>query len=280
MRTKRGNIVGVPMSNKAIETVFRGVMSKVTKSVFADEDPTSTEPKGDDNSQQTQTPPSPALNFEDLIQKARKEEKDKLYPKITALQTQVNKLTEQHNTDLLTIADLEGKLEEAQKVNGGDESEAVKTLKGQVATLEKEKKDLEKKVKDFEKVPVVDENELRTTIEQEFEAKYKVKEYRMEQLSKHKDDIFTPELVIGNTNEEIDASIQREIERSNEIKSKLGYTGEPTPPANNQQRRTPRTPSNPSVSRIQDSQLDLNRLATMDVRSPEYAELRKQLGLR
>lgn len=275
MRTRCGNIVGAPLSNKAIESIFRNVMSKVSKSVFADEEPASTQPTGGEG-----TTPAPVLNFEDLIQKARKEEKDKLYPKISGLQTQVNTLTEQHNNDLLKIADLENKLEEAQKANGGSESETVKALKEQISTLEKEKKDLEKKIKDLEKIPVVNEDELRTTIEQEFEAKYKVKEYRMEQLSKHKDDIFTPELVIGNTNEEIDASIQREIERSNEIKSRLGYTGESTPPANNQQRRTPRTPSNPSVSRIQDSQLDLNRLATMDVRSPEYAELRKQLGLR
>lgn len=273
MSIKCGNIAGLPLSNKAIEELFRGVMSKVSKSVFADEDPTSNEGG--------HTPPAPALNFEDLIQKARKEEKDKLYPKMTALQTQVNTLTEQHNTDLLTIAELKDKLEEAQKVNGGDESEAMKTLKGQISTLEKDKKDLEKKVKDYEKIPVVNEEELRATIEQEFETKFKVKEYRMEQLSKHKDDIFTPELVIGNTNEEIDASIQREIERSNEIKNRLGYTGATqTPPANNQQARTPRTPSNPSVSRIQDSQLDINKLATMDVRSPEYAQLRQQLGLK
>lgn len=275
MRTKRGSIAGIPLSNEAIAKNFRVAMSKVAKTVFADENP-----EGG-----TQTPPAPALNFEDLIQKARKEEKDKLYPKITALQTQVNTLTEQHNTDLLTIADLKGQLEEAKKANGGDESEAVKTLKSQIVTLEGEKKtlegtikDLEKKIKDFEKIPVVNEDELRATIEQEFEDKFKVKEYRMEQLSKHKDDIFTPELVIGNTNEEIDASIQREIQRSTEIKTRLGYTGATTP--QNQQRRTPRTPSNPSVSRIQDSQLDLNRLATMDVKSPEYAELRKQLGLR
>lgn len=272
MRTKSGIIAGLPLSNKAMETIFRKAMSKVTKSVFADEEPTggTTEPT---------TPPTPTLNFEDLIQKARKEEKDKLYPKISALQTQVNTLTEQHNTDLLTIAGLKDQIAQLEKANGGSESDTIKNLKEQIKTLEQDKKDLEKKIKEFEKIPVINEDELRTTIEQEFEAKYKVKEYRMEQLSKHKDDIFTPELVIGNTNEEIDASIQREIQRSVEIKTRLGYTGESTQPQS-QPRRTPRTPSNPSVSRIQDSQLDLSRLATMDVRSPEYAQLRQQLGLK
>lgn len=270
MMNKRGSIVGIPLSNKAIATVFREAMSKVTKKVYADEETTPA------NGQQT--PPTPALNFEDLIQKARKEEKDKLYPKITALQTQVNTLTEQHNTDLLTIAGLKDQIAELEKANGGSESETVKNLKEQIKTLEQDKKDLEKKIKEFEKIPVVNEDELRATIEQEFEDKFKVKEYRMEQLSKHKDDIFTPDLVIGNTNEEIDASIQRELERSKDIKEKLGYTGVTTPPT--QQARTPRTTSNPSVSKIQDSQLDLSKLATMDVRSPEYAQLRQQLGLK
>lgn len=271
MKNKSGSIVGIPLSNKAIATFFREAMSKVTKNVYADEETTPA------NGQQT-PPPTPALNFEDLIQKARKEEKDKLYPKITALQTQVNTLTEQHNTDLLTIAGLKDQIAELEKANGGSESETVKNLKEQIKTLEQDKKDLEKKIKEFEKIPVVNEDELRATIEQEFEDKFKVKEYRMEQLSKHKDDIFTPDLVIGNTNEEIDASIQRELERSKGIKEKLGYTGETTPPTT--QRKTPRTPSNPSVSKIQDSQLDLSKLATMDVRSPEYAQLRQQLGLK
>ena len=49
--------------------------------------------------------------------------------------------------------------------------------------------------------------------------------------------------------------------------------------AKTKKKTTPKTPANPSSSSVQDKDISLERLATMDVRSPEYAELRKQLGL-
>lgn len=271
MYKNHGSIAGVTFKNHLIEELFRKVATKA----FADDG------SEKDTAESTNEPAESqkhTFNFEDLIKKARKEEKDKLYPKIKDLQTQNSALTEQHNSDLLRIAELEEELKEAKESsNGSSESQKVTDLKKEVKQLKAEKKELEEKVSTLEAEPTVDENELRATIEQEYEEKFKVKEYRMEQLAKHTDDIFTPELVIGNTNEEIDASIQREIERSNEIKGRLGVTGNTSV---NNQHRTPKSPSNPSVSRIQDSQLDLNSLATMDVNSPEYRELRKQLGLK
>lgn len=270
MYKNHGSIVGTSFKKHLIEELFRKVATKAFADEGGEKEP-SNEPT---------EPTKPSFNFEDLIKKARKEEKDKLYPKIKDLQTQNSALTEQHNSDLLRIAELEEELKEAKESsNGSSESQKVTDLKKEVKQLKAEKKELKEKVSTLEATPTVDENELRATIEQEYEEKFKVKEYRMEQLAKHTDDIFTPELVIGNTNEEIDASIQREIERSNEIKGRLGV-GTGSNPSVNNQHRTPKAPSNPSVSRIQDNQLDLNSLATMDVSSPEYKELRKQLGLK
>ena len=62
------------------------------------------------------------------------------------------------------------------------------------------------------------------------------------------------------------------MERSAEIKKNLGYDSKP--------KRTPKTPSNPSVNTFQDNEVSIERLATMDVRSPEYSELRRKLGLK
>ena len=263
MCKNRGFIVG--MSNEAIKKLIE---NQLFYKVFAEENP---------NDDGDNTPkPTPSINYEDLIAKARKEEKDKQYKTIEKLKTQIDTLTEQHNADLLKIAGLEQKITEAEtkltNVGSGD-SEAVKTLKGQIATLTSEKEALENKVNEFKSKPVVNREDVEAEVRKELEAEYEVKTYKATKLAEMKDDILVPELVFGNTKEEIDESIKTALERSEAIKKSLGVTGK-------QQKRTPRTPSNPSVSKVQDSELSIDYIASLDVGSPEYLEVRKQLGLR
>ena len=256
------------MRNEAIKKIIDEVISL---KAFADEggEPGSNGGEGEGGK-------TPTINYEDLIAKARKEEKEKQYKSIEKLKSQVNTLTEQHNNDLLKVADLEKKLQEANdkltKAGSGD-SEELKTLKESVKTLEKEKKDLEDKVKDFESKKPVSREEVEAEVRAELEAEYEVKTYKATKMAELKDDILVPELVFGNTKEEIDSSIQSALERSAEIKKNLGIDGEKS------KKRTPKS-SAPSISKVQDKEVSLERLANMDVRSPEYAELRKQLGLR
>ena len=264
MRKNCGIIAG--MSNEAIKKIIETMSLKA----FAEEGETD---GGDGGSTTT-----PTINYEDLIAKARKEEKEKQYKTIDKLKTQVNTLTDQHNNDLLKIADLEKKLQEANdkltKAGSGD-SEEVKTLKETVKGLEKEKEDLDKKVKELESKTPVNREEVEAEVRTQLEAEYEVKTYKATKMAELKDDILVPELVFGNTKEEIDASIQSALNRSAEIKKNLGLNTDNKP-----SKRTPKSPANPSVSKVQDNQVSLERLATMDVSSPEYAELRKQLGLR
>lgn len=266
MRKNCGIIAG--MSNEAIKKIIEAVSLRA----FADE--------GGDNPEDNaggETKTTPTINYEDLIAKARKEEKEKQYKTIEKLKIQVNTLTEQHNSDLLKVADLEKQLQEAQDkltTAGSGDSEEVKTLKETIKTLEKDKADLDKKVKDYEANKPVSREEVEAEVRAELEAEYEVKTYKATKMAELKDDILVPELVFGNTKEEIDASIQTALERSAEIKKNLGITGKKT------DKRTPKSPANPSVSGVQDNEVSLERLATMDVRSKEYAELRKQLGLR
>ena len=256
------------MRNEAIKKIIDEVISL---KAFADEggEPGSNGGEGEGGK-------TPTINYEDLIAKARKEEKEKQYKSIEKLKSQVNTLTEQHNNDLLKVADLEKKLQEANdkltKAGSGD-SEELKTLKESVKTLEKEKKDLEDKVKDFESKKPVSREEVEAEVRAELEAEYEVKTYKATKMAELKDDILVPELVFGNTKEEIDSSIQSALERSAEIKKNLGISEKHS-------KRTPKSPSNPSVNSVQDTEVSLEKLATMDVRSPEYAELRKQLGLK
>ena len=133
---------------------IKAVIEKVALRAFADtasgdggegdNDPTG----GDGGSSKGST-----INYEDLIAKARREEKEKQYKNVERLKTQINTLTEQHNTDLLTIAELQEQLKAANEkltTAGSGDSEEIKTLKATIKTLEGEKADLDKKVKDYE----------------------------------------------------------------------------------------------------------------------------------
>lgn len=266
MRKNCGIIAG--MSNEAIKKIIEAVSLRA----FADEGDNPEDTTGGEGSK------APTINYEDLIAKARKEEKEKQYKTIEKLKTQVNTLTEQHNSDLLKVADLEKQLQEATekltKAGSGD-SEEVKTLKETIKTLTADKEALDKKVKEYESTKPVSREEVEAEVRAELETEYEVKTYKATKMAELKDDILVPELVFGNTKEEIDASIQTALERSAEIKKNLGINVTKKP-----DKRTPKSPANPSVSGVQDTEVSLERLATMDVRSPEYAQLRKQLGLR
>lgn len=270
MRKNRGIIAG--MSNEAIKKVIEAISLRA----FADEGADPDDNSGADGGEGAKT--TPTINYEDLIAKARKEEKEKQYKTIEKLKGQNATLTEQHNNDLLVKADLEKQLKEANDkltTAGSGDSEEVKTLKETIKTLEKDKADLDKKVKDYEANKPVSREEVEAEVRAELEAEYEVKTYKATKMAELKDDILVPELVMGTTKEEIDASIQSALDRSAEIKKNLGISTD-----KKQTKRTPKSPANPSVSSVQDSEVSLERLATMDVRSKEYAELRKQLGLR
>lgn len=267
MTKKRGIIAG-PMSTEAI---VRKLFNGLTLKAFAEEKPGH---EGSEGNDPTET--KPTINYEDLIAKARKEEKDKQYKKIEKLQTQVTTMTEQHNTDLLKIADLEKQLKEAQKkleTAGQGDSEEIKTLKGEISTLTKDKEDLEKKVKDYEGQKPVDREEVEKEVRAELEKEYEVKTHKTQILAEHKEDLLVPELVFGDTVEELDKSLESALARSEEIRKQMGVTVK-------KDKRTPKNPTNPPASTQQDNEYSLEYLASLDPASPEYKEFRRKQGLR
>lgn len=267
MTKKRGIIVG-PMSTEAI---VRKLFNGLTLKAFAEEKPGDEGGEGNDP-----TVTKPAINYEDLIAKARKEEKDKQYKKIEKLQTQVNTLTEQHNTDLLVKADLEKQLKEAQdklKTAGQGDSEEVKTLKAEIDKLTKEKEALDTKVKEFEGQKPVNREEVEKEVRAELEKEYEVKTHKTQILAEHKEDLLVPELVFGDTVEELDKSLESALARSEEIRKQMGVTTK-------KDKRTPKNPTNPPASPQQDNEYSLEYLASLDPASPEYKEFRRKQGLR
>lgn len=266
MCKQSGIIVETTKSAKIVRTLFGSIALKV----HADEPVNDDDNKGDDNK------PTPTINYEDLIVKARKEEKEKQYKTIEKLRGQIDTLTKQHNDDLLKIAGFEKDLEEANtklsSTNKGD-NEAITTLKNEIATLTKDKGELESKIADLSN-NIVDRAVVEEEVRKQLEAEYEVKSYKVEKMAELKDDILVPELVMGNTKEEIDASIKSALDRSKQIRESLGVNN-----IVNQDKRTPKTPNNPSISGIQDSNYSLEYLASLNPASPEYAEVRKKLGL-
>lgn len=261
--------------------VIKKIIGAVSFRAFADEgdsagdEPSNTDEGADKGKDEKK---APTINYEDLIAKARREEKEKQYKTIEKLKGQIDTLTEQHNNDLLKVAELEKDLKEANaKLTkaGSSDSEEVKTLKDTVKTLEKDKEDLEKKVKGYEDNKPASREEIEAEVRKELEAEYEVKTYKAEKMAELKDDILVPELVMGSTKEEIDASIESALERSNKIKESLGITKK-----EKKDKRTPKSPSNPSLGKVQDKEITAEYLASLDVSSKEYAEVRKQLGLR
>lgn len=215
------------------------------------------------------------VNYEDLISRARQQERQKQYKKIEKLNGAVSTLTEQHNNDLLKIAELEKQLEEANKKltsASGDDSEVVATLKKEVETLKKEKKEVEDAFEKYktDNVPV-NREEIESEIRESLEEEYRVKTHKAEVLAEHKDTLLVPELVVGDTIEEIDSSLENALKRSAEIAEKFGGT---------EKKDTKKKPKSGTPSRMNEEELTIDAIASLDPASPEYAEFRKKLGLR
>lgn len=220
-----------------------------------------------------QTEPAP-INFEQAIAQARKEEKDKLYPRIKKAEDENKTLTASVNKYLLENAALK---EELEKMKNKPEDAKVKELEDKVKNLEDENKTL--------KETTPNEEEIRKKVE----AEYEVKLYAQEQIATHKGSILSiliPDIK-GNTKEEIDSAIQSAKDKTISIKKDLGIEVEEEEDEDKKkkskkeqpakQKKAP--PANPA-SEEEDDEYDAEYIRNLDPRSKEYAEFRKKLGLR
>lgn len=245
---------------------------------------------------------TPQINYEDLIKRARQEEKNKLYPEINKLKDELKTMTKHNNDNLLRIGQLEAENETLR--NGNGESAVVKELRDKVATLEAENNQLK------ETTPP-DEEALRTQIRTELEAEFNVKLYRTEKLAS--DEVKNSVLPMfydnigGNTNEEIDASIQKAIEMTNQAREQFGISaptnpfggsqtpangGSPMNPQSPQQKQNPVNPQNPAGAGVFNvnpqnplfsmggQTQNIDYLSRLDPNSEEYKKFRQQMGLR
>lgn len=218
---------------------------------------------------------APQINFETLIANARKEEKEKLYPRIKKLEDENKALVQTNNDNLMKLAQAQKELDDLKANNG--ESQKVKDLETQLADAQAEIKTLK------ESTPK--EDEIRARIE----AEYEVKMYRTTKLSENSDKIlavFVDE-VKGATKEEIDASFDKAVEKTVQTKKQLGLlddngnpieTSKKSVPAKKEVKKNTPPVANPSTE--EDDKFDFDYVQNLDPRSKEYAEFRKKMGLR
>lgn len=201
--------------------------------------------------------PDNSGNFETLISKAREEEKSKLYPQIEKLKKDKSDLLDTVDELKKDNAKLEKDLAKQKNLNdkisadlkdGSTTNKTVQELTLTISQLERQ----------LEEVTVNHEKEL-TKIQLD-----RVKEQKIAEAN----GAIIPELVTGNSEEEITESVERAKARYAEITSSV---------ANAQANKMPM--SNPSFQNTQlSAAASLDDIATMSPK--EYAEYRKKIGLK
>lgn len=245
----------------------RKLLTKLAKAlsvkVYADEVDNNTPPKVDPPKEEEK----PSINYENLIAQARKEEKDKMYVTINDLKSQLATMTNNNNSNLIVIGELKSQIAKLEEDLGKkvEDTQTVKDLLAQIEVLKGEKETLKATI--------------RQEVESELEEKNKLETFKATKVEEFKKDIIPTYLdeVKGNSEEEILASIEEVKKKSLKVKQDLGLVDEKGNVINLTKKKDSPPPTNPDKKGKEE--LDLEYLAGLDVKSPEYAEYRKKMGL-
>lgn len=249
-------------------SLVKKVLGSLMLRAFAEGEPDNGGNNGGDTGKDT-------VNFEQMVARARKEEKDKLYPRIQKLEEEKSNLVSSVNNYLLEIATLKKDKEEL--VAKGDNSKEVTELNAKIEALQEKNKTLQ------ESMPK--EETIRKTIRKELEQEYEVKLYLKDQLTANKETILTAFAsgVTGKTKEEVDKSIKEAQEKSLGIKKELGLVdekGNPIEKDNGAGKGNKKPPMNIPNDNEVNKEFDLATIQALDPSSKEYKEFRKKIGLK
>ena len=208
------------------------------------------------------TPTAPTVNYEDLIAKARTDEKNKLYPEIEKLKTEVAKNVERINALLISVAEKDELLKQKDKELAEKDAKYTALEKEGANGMDKELKALQEQLAQLQADLAKKDEEIV-----QVKAKAEVDNYKATKLKDLDEDFH--DLVIGNSKEEIDASFAKAKEKFEKIATKYGVQANP-------QVGLPKP--NPSVVNNTYKGVKPEDIAKM---SPaEYAEYRKNLGFK
>lgn len=221
--------------------------------------------------QQTQT-----VSYEQLIARARQEEKDKLYPQLQAEKDKVKELIQKNNELLVKMGSLQNEydvvkaqLDDLKNNQGVNENAEITKLKAELDKVKKEYKEF--------KEGTVDEATLRQQVEAEVKQQYEVEMYKVEKLNsdEFKGQII-PELVSGDTKEAIDESLAKSKARYEEL---IGVNKNQQQQQGQQLGAVPTMPvGNPNTQSFISATISAEEIQRM---TPEqWAEYRTKLGLK
>lgn len=203
---------------------------------------------------------APTVNYEDLIAKARTDEKNKLYPEIEKLKAEVAKNVERINALLISVAEKDELLKQKDKELAEKDAKYTALEKEGANGMDKELKALQEQLAQLQADLAKKDDEIV-----QVKAKAEVDSYKATKLKDLDEDFH--DLVVGNTKEEIDASYAKAKEKFEKIASKYGQTpqvGLPKP--------------NPSV--VNNTYKEVKPEDISKMTSAEYAEYRKTLGFK
>ena len=223
--------------------------------------------------QQTQT-----VSYEQLIARARQEEKDKLYPQLQAEKDKVKELIQKNNELLVKMGSLQNEydvvkaqLDDFKNNKGANENAEITALKAELEKVKKEYKEF--------KAGTVDEATLRQQVEAEVKQQYEVEMYKVEKLNsdEFKGQII-PELVSGDTKEAIDESLAKSKARYEELIG-VNRNQQQQPQQGQQLGAVPTMPvGNPNTQSFISATISAEEIQRM---TPEqWAEYRTKLGLK
>lgn len=270
MYINRGMIAKI-LSNK-----YKVVFSKFVPIALAESAEGSDDPdKGNEGS------PVP-INYEELIARARKEEKDKLYGTINSLKSELNTAKETINKHLLTIGTLQSEIDNLKSKKSNSNNQEVTELKNKISDLEEQ----------LSKAPK--EEDLRTQIRTELESEYSIKLYaqKVKSSDEVKRDVLPMFLddITGTTEEEINEAVKKAKEKTAMAREQLGIdanSGKSKDDSKESKEKSAKSGrKNPPMSNPQNSnsafsdKVDWDYVKNLDTSSPEYAEWRKKVGLR
>lgn len=234
---------------------------------FAEENPTESSPAGNGG----------VDNIAQLIATARKEEKDKLYPRITELENKLKSYAQQEKEYLTRIATLTKELDEVKK--NSDTSDKDK----QIADLTQKLSAAQEQLKN---APTAE------SIREEVKAEYDLKYYADGLVRDNKAKLLSPYIpnITGKNKEEIDSALQKAIEDSTALKKELGIDDTQTSKKkkgkggeeeedNGGSKRPPKQ-KHTSLADSEEFEYTMEEIQALDPTSPEYAEFRKKLGLK
>lgn len=172
--------------------------------------------------------PEPNIDIQAEIEKARKQERDKLHADIEKLKNDLADKAKTCNENYVTISNLQKQIDEKVKELQGVEDKITKAKEDGKMEANKDLDTLKQELEDYKAKLAKAEKDFA-----DYKTAEEVKSYRNDKIKDIEDEF--KELVKGVTKEEIDASYDQIKALQESVKTKYGNqrTPMPTPPPNN-----------------------------------------------